>query len=159
MKNYVLKILSEDDAREVCTWRYKGDYSIYNFSDWKIVVKNGWDLAIKEKREKEFLSVTLDNKLIAYGRISEKENKVFLGIGIKPKFCGKGHGEVIMDLLIQESFRRHLVNSIVLEVRSFNRRALKCYKKVGFEVQDKYIKKTFSGEEDEFYYMEYKEEK
>lgn len=158
MKNYVLNILSEDDAREMCRWRYENEYSIYNFSDWKIVLKNGWDLAIKEKREKEFISITLDNELIAYGRISKKEDKAFIGIGIKPEFCGKGHGKRIMELLIQESLKRYVKHTIVLEVRSFNKRAINCYIKAGFKVQDKYIKKTFNGEEDEFYYMEYKKE-
>lgn len=158
MKNYVLNILSEDDAREMCRQRYENEYSIYNFSDWKIVLKNGWDLAIKEKREKEFISITLDNELIAYGRISKKEDKAFIGIGIKPEFCGKGHGKRIMELLIQESLKRYVKHTIVLEVRSFNKRAINCYIKAGFKVQDKYIKKTFNGEEDEFYYMEYKKE-
>ncbi len=33
MKDYVLTKLSEDNAKEICSWRYEGEYSIYNFSD------------------------------------------------------------------------------------------------------------------------------
>lgn len=154
MRNYELKILSEEDARQICTWKYDNEYSIYNLSDWEIVKKNVWDLAIKEKREKEYISVIFDNELIAYGRISEKEDIALIGIGIKPELCGKGHGKNIMELLVQESEKRYIKHTIALEVRSFNKRALSCYKKVGIKVKDRYIKKTSNGKEDEFYYME-----
>ena len=30
MENYVLGSLSEDFAKEICSWKYEGEYSIYN---------------------------------------------------------------------------------------------------------------------------------
>lgn len=155
MKDYVLDVLTEKHAKEVCDWAYENEYSVYNFSDWETVLNNGWDLAIKDKREREFMSITTNNQLIAYGRISTKEDKAFIGIGLKPRLCGKGHGKRIITLLVKEALKRYPQHIIALEVRYFNIRALKCYEKVGFEVQDQYTKRTFSGEEDEFYYMEY----
>jgi len=72
MKNYVLKFLSEDYAKEICSWKYEGEYSIYNFSDWDIVVKNKWDLSIEDKRKLEFIAILLNDQLVAYGRISKR---------------------------------------------------------------------------------------
>jgi len=155
MEKYILTELSEDNAKEICSWRYEGEYSVYNFSDWDTVMKNKWDLAIEEKRKLEFLAIYLNNELISYGRIFLKEGKVFIGIGVKPSLCGKGHGKNIMNLLIEECKRRFPNNAIGLEVRSFNKRAINCYKKVGFVIKEKYIKKTFDNSKDEFYYMEY----
>lgn len=80
--------------------------------------------------------------------------KVVVYIGLKPTFCGKGYGKDIMKLLIKESKKRYPQYPVTLEVRSFNKRAIKCYLDVGFEIKDKYIKDTFDGK-DEFYYMEY----
>jgi len=154
LEEYVLTRLTEDFAKEICSWRYDGDYSVYNFSDWNVVVKNGWGLAIKDMREKEFIAVLLNGKLIAYGKIREDEGKAFIGIGLKPSWCGKGYGKDVMNLLIEECKKRFHNTPIALEVRSFNKRAINCYKTVGFQVRDKYLKKTFNGE-DEFYYMEY----
>lgn len=155
MVNYAFNELSEEQAKEICKWRYDGEYSIYNFSDWDTVEKNGWDLSVESVRKSEFVSVLLDNELAAYGRISLKVNKAFIGIGLKPSLCGKGYGSNIMGLLIEECKRRFPNKIIALEVRSFNKRAINCYKSIGFEIRDKYIKKTLNNSEDEFYYMEY----
>ena len=155
MKNYYLTELSEDHAKEICNWSYEGEYSIYNFSDWDTVVKSGWDLSIEKKRKLEFIAILLNNVLVSYGRIFLVGKKVFIGIGVKPSYCGKGHGKNIMKLLIEECKRRFPNNTITLEVRSFNKRAINCYKDTGFEIKEKYMKKTFNNSEGEFYYMEY----
>lgn len=154
MVEYILTRLTEDYAKEICNWRYNGYYSVYNFSDWDTVVKKGWGLAIKDKREREFLAILLNDELIAYGRITKREDRAFIGIGLKPSYCEKGHGKSIMKLLIEECKRKFPDIPIALEVRSFNKRAINCYKTVGFKTKNKYIKETFNGE-DEFYYMEY----
>jgi ribosomal-protein-alanine N-acetyltransferase len=56
--------LCEDYAKEVCGWKYDEEYFIYNLSDWNVVVENGWDLAIKERRESDFIAILLENQLI-----------------------------------------------------------------------------------------------
>lgn len=155
MEKYVIEILTEDYAKEICSWRYEGDLVIYDLSDYSIVVKNGWDLAKKEKRESEFVGILLNDELISYGRITTNNNIALIGIGLKPVFCGKGYGKDVIRLLIKECNKRLTNYPIALEVRTFNKRAIKCYLNVGFEIKDKYIKNTFSGK-DEFYYMEYK---
>ncbi|WFA08781.1 GNAT family N-acetyltransferase [Tissierella sp. Yu-01] len=154
-ENYILTELSEDYAKEICSWIYEGEYSIYNFSDWDTVVKNGWDLSLEKTRRLEFVTILLNKGLVAYGRISLNEDKVYIGIGIKPSLCGKGYGKKIMKLLVEECEKRFPDKTVALEVRSFNDRAINCYKKVGFEIKQKYTRKTFDKSEAEFYYMEY----
>ena len=156
MGKYVRKILSEDYAKEICGWKYEGDYSVYNFFDWDKLVENAWDFAIKEKREAEFIAVLAGEELIAFGRVSENSGKAFLGVGLKPSWCGKGVGSDVMEILLDDARKRLPGRIIALEVRSFNTRAVCCYQKAGFEVKDKYRKDTSIGE-DEFVYMEYSE--
>ncbi|MFZ5966844.1 MAG: GNAT family N-acetyltransferase [Bacillota bacterium] len=157
MQAYTLTLLTEDMAKEICTWRYDGEYAIYNFCDWDIVVQNGWDLAIKEKREKEFVGILSAGELMGFGRICESAGKTILGVGLKPSWCGKGHGKEVMNLLVQKAKTRYPENIVTLEVRYFNDRARKCYENVGFKVKNQYLKDTFIGES-VFYYMEYVEE-
>jgi len=154
MHELILKTLSEENAREICTWKYEGEYAVYNLADWDIVVQNGWELASKKIRERDFLAFFNSEELVAYGVLKVKNNRVFLGIGLKPTWCGKGYGKRIMELIINESQKRYPDKQIVLEVRSFNLRAIKCYKKVGFIIKDQYVRKTLTGS-GEFYYMEY----
>ncbi|NYE56797.1 N-acetyltransferase [Carboxydothermus ferrireducens] len=46
--------------------------------------------------------------------------------------------------------------TVALEVRSFNQRAINCYKKVGFSIKREYLK-NISNEDVKFYYMELEE--
>ncbi|MEL5898827.1 GNAT family N-acetyltransferase [Clostridium sporogenes] len=137
--------MCEDYAKEICGWKYDEEYSIYNLSDWNVVVENDWDLAIKERRESDFIAILLENQLIAYGRITKVKEKVFIGIGLKPSLCGKGFGKNVMKLLIRECNNKFPECLVALEVRSFNKRAIRCYESIGFKIKNKYIKDTFTG--------------
>jgi len=57
-------------------------------------------------------------------------------------------------MLIEECKKRYPQYKVALQVRTFNKRALKCYLDVGFEIKDKYIRDIFD-DKGEFYYMEY----
>ncbi|WBW95891.1 GNAT family N-acetyltransferase [Oceanirhabdus sp. W0125-5] len=154
MGEYLVTSLSEDYAKEICRWKYPGDYSVYNYPDWSVVVANNFGISFKETRDSEFVAILVNNKFIAYGRIRLSKGKSFIGIGLTPSYCGKGIGGSIMKLLIQESKNRFPNCTIALQVRSFNKRAIKCYKSAGFKIIDKYIANALNGK-DEFIYMEY----
>ena len=145
---------TETEAQEICRWRYNGAGSVYNFPDWETIVRNGWSLADKDRRESEFLAFSQGGEFMAYGRIFASGGKVFLGIGLKPSWCGRGYGGGIMRILVEEARKRMPGLTIALEVRSFNSRALRCYEKIGFAEKGRYRKDTMIGE-DEFIYMEY----
>lgn len=145
VNNYNCVVLSEVMAKEICSWEYDNEFSVYNFSDWDEVVKNNWDLAIKEKRESEFLGIYYYDNFIAYGRIFKLDSKVFLGVGIKPELCSCGHGSSVMNVIINESIKRFSMSSIYVEVREFNKRAIKCYESIGFKTINKYWKETLLG--------------
>lgn len=156
MDIYKVGILTEEMAKEICTWKYEGEYSVYNFSDWEEVVRNGWGLAVKEERENEFIGISKDDELIAFGRIHLENGVSILGVGLKPVLCGHGYGKDIMKVLIDESKVRYPGARIGLEVRPFNERAIRCYEAAGFEIKYKHIRSTDTGDA-EFYYMEYRQ--
>lgn len=156
MEKFILAELNEDYAKEICNWRYEGNYSVYNFSDWDVVVENKLGFSVKEIRELEFLAILFNNELIAYGRIVLNRGKSFIGIGLKPSWCGQGYGKNVMRLLIDESKKRLPNYTIALEVRVFNKRAISCYRNIGFQIKDIYIKDV-SKDKVEVIYMEYVE--
>ena len=59
-----------------------------------------------------------------------------------------------MELLKNECKKRYGSKNIALEVRSFNKRAIKCYERAGFEITNVYQKDTLIGS-GEFVKMEY----
>lgn len=40
------------------------------------------------------MAIISNNELVAYGSISLKGDIAYIGIGLKPSFCGKGYGEM-----------------------------------------------------------------
>ncbi len=154
MKLYV-RNLTEEEARLICTWRYGGEYSVYNYPMWEIVVEKNWGMAQASVREREFFAILNEkDELIGYFRLKEKENFIELGVGLKPELCGLGYGEAAMEQIKQEAGERYPDKLLALEVRSFNQRAIKCYQKAGFRWVDTYELITPSGR-DSFVRMEY----
>ena len=149
-----LEILTEDHAKQICCWKYEEIYSIYNYPDWDTLNQQRWGITIEEKRKNEFTAVIDEsNNLCGYIRFIEKKDFVLVGLGLKPSLCGQGLGDMLMELLKNECKNRYDNKKIALEVRSFNKRAIKCYKKSGFEITDVYQKDTLIGS-DEFVKME-----
>jgi ribosomal protein S18 acetylase RimI-like enzyme len=57
--------------------------------------------------------------------------------------------------LIEEGKVRFPETAIGLEVRTFNKRAIKCYEKIGFIIKKRSRRDTPTLKNAEFYYMEY----
>lgn len=151
--NLKLESLTENYAKQICNWKYDNEYSIYNFPEWDIIVKQNWAIAIEIKRQSQFLAVINElGDLCGYIRFIDNNECVLIGLGLKPFLCGQGLGDSIMALLKNECKRRYDNKKIVLEVRSFNQRAIRCYEKAGFKITDTYSKDTLIGA-DEFIKM------
>jgi len=66
--------------------------------------------------------------------MDQVDRRAMLGIAIGDKTCwGKGYGQEATKLLLDYGFNLLNLNSIMLGVYSFNKRAINCYKKVGFK--------------------------
>lgn len=140
-----LGAFTEDHAKEVCTWVYTGVYSVYNLMPWEVVVENHWQLADEDARREIFHSIYLDGEMIGFGRIQETEDRIDIGVGLKPDYCGKGFGFPVMEVLTEKAICLFPEGVISLEARQFNTRAIKCYEKVGYQIVNKYMKETING--------------
>jgi len=136
----------ETHAKEICGWKYEGEYSIYNYPEWDKISNDKWGITIEEKRNSEFNAVIDDyNCLCGYIRLLNKDEYILLGIGLKPSLCGHGLGSSLMEIVKQRCKKIYPGKKIVLEVRSFNERAIKCYQRAGFTVDHTYKKDTPLG--------------
>jgi RimJ/RimL family protein N-acetyltransferase len=151
---FTICLLTEEYAREVCSWKYEGQYEVYNIVSWGTALRERWNITLKDKRESEYVAVMAGNELAAFGRIAPRGGMVYIGIGLKPSWCGRGFGADIMNLLVYEARGRYPGRAVALEVRTFNKRAVKCYMKAGFVIKYKHLIKTSKGL-DEYYHMDY----
>ena len=142
-------------AKEICTWVYEGVYAIYNYPTWNKANDENWAISVDEKRKKEFISILDEyDNLCGYIRLQEKKESILIGVGLKPSLCGQGLGKVLMEIVKNECNTLYPNKKIELEVRSFNKRAITCYKNAGFKEKEIYSKNTPIGY-GEFIKMEY----
>ncbi|WP_370832155.1 GNAT family N-acetyltransferase [Clostridium sp.] len=146
--------LSEEQAREISNWKYTGEYSIYNLPSWDKMIQENYSLTDNVKRERYIGYVNEDGELIGFVNLLDEGDTVFFGIGIKPNYCSKGVGKVITKMALIESQNRFPNKPIVLEVRTWNKRAVNCYKSQGFEIVETKQQQTYIGF-GEFYIMRY----
>lgn len=144
--------LTEQDKKEICSWKYDGKYAIYNLPSYEEMKKleAGFMNPLNEKNYRAFF---IDDILIGYINLAEKENDIFLGIGVHPDFCGKGYGKKILKDTCQIAEELYPDKLLYLEVRIWNKRAIKCYEQVGFTIDGNTFERTTEIGKGEFYRM------
>lgn len=69
---------------------------MFNFPCWEQMEIENWVITQKSSLSKEFFGFFVDIELIAFGRIFEKEEKIFLSLGVKPSMCGSGREKELL---------------------------------------------------------------
>lgn len=146
--------ISEEQAKEISNWEYSGEYSIYNLPSWDRMVQENYSLTDASKRERYVGYTNEDGELVGFVNLLDEGDTVFFGIGVKSDFCDKGIGKIITKMALIESQKRFPNKPVVLEVRTWNKRAVNCYKSQGFEIVGTKQQKTHIGF-GEFYVMRY----
>lgn len=152
---YDIKNMNEDILREIIKWKYEGEYAEYNLESYEKLKERKSSL-LDPNKSQNYLCYFTENELIGYTNLVERENgELFLGIGLAPKYCSKGIGKELLIDTINKAKEKHNGKNIVLQVRSWNKRATSCYEKVGFKVIKTEVVKDHSGNKTEFIFMKY----
>ena len=91
--------------------------------------------------------------LVGFINLNGEDPEVFFGIGVNPDCCGKGYGQQMTRMAWEISQTLFPGKPMYLEVRTWNKRAVRCYEKAGFHVVGEPIKQTTSIGEGMFYHM------
>lgn len=145
--NIKIKKFSEEDAREVCSWKYEYPYSIYNLPKWDICKEKKLGITKSVLRENEFRSLYDENILMGYFRVSENKEFLNLGVGLCPKYCGQGYSNIIFPMILKFIKQNYKNKCIRLVVRDFNKRAIKVYKRFGFNEKGEILVSTPNGDD------------
>ncbi len=129
-----MKPLTDRDKREICTWHYPGEYAIYDFPPYDEMVQEGDEFTAPESAGR-YLGFWAEGALVGFVELQEEGEEVSLGIGVRPDQCGKGRGGEILRLARELSQERYPGKLLSLEVRTWNRRAIRCYESAGFSIE------------------------
>ncbi len=103
--------------------------------------------------QKNYYSIFDGNVLVAFINLMEEDKEIFLGISVNSNLLNQGYGKASIRLASEISGKLYPNKSLYLEVRTFNKRAINCYKSAGFEIDgDAFIQTTHIGE-GEFFRM------
>lgn len=155
MKLFVNK-LTEEYAKQLCTWKYEGEYSVYDFAPWDIAMQQNWSITNPEVRESDFRSVISEQgNLIGFFRMTgDEQGNIEIGLGLKPQHCGQGLGKKFVKLITQYTLVHYPNQLTYMEVRTFNVRAVKCYKSLGYTIVLQHHKDLPWGS-NEYFLMQY----
>jgi RimJ/RimL family protein N-acetyltransferase len=67
--------------------------------------------------------------------IDPKNRLAMVGLFLGKEHCGQGYGTDVLRVLVDFCFKEINLNRIQLGVFSFNKRAIRCYEKVGFRTE------------------------
>lgn len=82
---YRIVPLKEVYAKDICGWKYEGEYSLYSYSSWEMAVRNHWEIADAKVRGQEYRGVlNKAGELIGYFKMHQDENsEVEIGLGMQ----------------------------------------------------------------------------
>lgn len=146
--------MKEEYVKDICKWKYLGKYSVYNMMPFKKLVESQNSILDKEK-SKNYFCYLKKKEVVGYTRIYlVDEDTAYVGIRVKPKYCGRGYGEYLLRDTINTARKKYPKYKIGLEVRTFNKRAIRLYKRIGFIKVNQLNKKDNDGNIIKFNLME-----
>ena len=142
---YNFRKMNESYADEIAyKWKYKGKYSFYNMTDdpedlEEFINPNNW--------ENKFTVINEHDELIGFYSYYFQDEVMWVGFGLRPDLTGKGLGASFVKAGIEYGLYNfsYSKDHIMLAVAKFNKRAIKLYKKIGFETTKEYDQKTNGG--------------
>jgi len=148
--NYVP--MNEKYADEIAyQWKYEDIYSFYDMT------ANEEDLIdFLDLKQWNYIFAVLNQskELIGFYSFSFDYDVMWIGFGLNPEYTGKGHGSDFVMSGIKFGIKHYGYDGhyIMLSVAKFNERAIKTYKKIGFEIVEEYMHET-NGDKHQFVKM------
>lgn len=138
-------ILNDVEKHEICSWKYADEYEIYNLPSYEIMQAKQVGF-LNPAREQNYRAFYDGDCMVGFVNILEEEKEVFIGIGVNPSHCGKHYGQHILKEAYIISKSLYPSKPLYLDVRTWNKRAINCYQKAGFEIDgEPFEQKTGSG--------------
>lgn len=136
----IIRRLERKDLDKMVNWGQHKDPTFYhyNFPSLTKEEKDLWyKLKAQKARKKCFAVENMQGNIIGY--ISLRDIKIFkreseLGIVLDPFYINKGYGTDALCNLLELYFKNLRMKRLILKVAKFNKRAIRCYEKSGFEV-------------------------
>ncbi|WP_080845871.1 GNAT family N-acetyltransferase [Cytobacillus gottheilii] len=137
----LIRSMTEGYAKAILDWKYEKPYDFYNIEPEEGQLQellDGTYFAVVNSVDElcGFFCVGNAARIPAGHQASVYEaNCVDVGFGMKPELTGLGNGSYFCMLILEFVERANPCLPLRLSVAHFNKRAIKLYKKLGFEME------------------------
>jgi len=151
---YKFEVMTQKQAEEIAfNWHYDAEYSFYDMEADKGDLVEFLD---PQKRGDSNFVVTKANDIIGFFSFNKVAiNTIDIGLGMRPNLIGNGNGLEFLKAGLEFAKSKYTPRKITLSVATFNQRAIKVYRKIGFEEVDTFTQDT-NGDSFEFLKMTYR---
>lgn len=140
------------DKQTVCGWHYPGRYAVYDLPSWEKMARRQMGFA-DPVQALNYYGFWEGDALVGYVNLRPEEGGVSVGIGVDPARCGQGLGRRMLRQAVQMAAQRWPDKRPCLVVRTWNRRAVRCYQAAGFQVEGEPFRLITPAGEGDFYRM------
>jgi ribosomal-protein-alanine N-acetyltransferase len=132
---------NNDYAREILNWHYEGDYCFYDMDFDKEDLEEFLEKIKNNHWENHYIALSEAEEVIGMFSFKLSEDAINIGLGLKSDFTGRGIGHDFITEGINFGIRKFNFTGkyITLSVATFNKRAIKAYKRIGFKESNRYI--------------------
>lgn len=151
----IIKKMEQSEAEIIANnWKYEGVYSFYDMTE---DIEDYEEIISEEQRGDHYFSVLDNGELYGFFCVEQEGDNIEIGLGMKPQYTGKGNGVTFLSNILEFVTSKYSYETIILDVVSFNKRAIKVYERAGF-TKTKEIMVNTNGGNYEFTVMELKKE-
>jgi len=150
---YKFEEMTQVQAEDIAfNWHYNGEFSFYDMESDKEDLVEFLD---PNKRGNSNFVVMNGTEVIGFFSFNKvTHNTIDVGLGMRPDLTGNGNGSGFLIAGINFAKAKYNPEKITLSVATFNQRAIKVYRKLGFEEVETFIQYT-NGSRYEFLKMIY----
>ncbi len=128
----VFRPLTQIHALEIANeWKYDDIYSFYDMT----ADAEDYEEFIDEdlRNQNDHYEALENNKLIGFFCVIQENSSIEIGLGMRPDICGKGKGKHFVKQIIDFLEHNYKFDKLIMNVASFNQRAIKVYRSCGFK--------------------------
>jgi ribosomal-protein-alanine N-acetyltransferase len=131
LKRLALTGMDQADAEKVAAWRYLGIYAFYDF---RADPEDAEELLDAHHRDGTYFSAHVpDFGLIGFAELKPSPSgELEIGLGLRPECTGRGLGGEYTRRVCDWATERVKPDLLVLRVATFNKRAIRVYRRIGF---------------------------
>ncbi len=142
---YFIRPLSEENAREITTWRYDPPFDLYDLSPKYLSGFLNPDYYYHQVLDQNgdlmgYCCFGLDAQVPGGEYLINDPEILDIGVGLKPELTGAGRGHEFVSAILEYANERFHPACFQVTVADFNQRSLKTFQNLGFKIKSSFIR-------------------